>query len=38
MTVENNYQYTREYVGITLHRQQGDKFHNKVHSIVPGHL
>jgi len=26
------YQYPWEYVGITLHRQQRDKSHNKVHS------
>jgi len=38
MTVESNYRYPRQYVGITLHRQQRDKSRNTVHSIAPGHL
>ena len=38
MTVENNYQYPRQYVKITLHHQQRDKSHNTVHSIAPSHL
>ena len=38
LTVENNYHYPCEYVGITLHHQQRDKSHSKVRSIEPGHL